>query len=373
MDNRITLMAVGDVGPNRKDPDSIFEYAAPGIRQADVAFCQLEPALSRRGTPLPQARLPMRADPGAAGAIGRAGFHVASFASNHCMDWGREALQDTIDALREQGLQVIGAGRNLSEARAPAIVERRGVRVAFLAYNSILPQGYWAESDRPGCAPLRAHTLYEQIEHDQPGTPARVLTYPHRGDLRAMEEDVSRAKSLADVVVVSMHWGIHFVPAVLSDYQKELAYAAIDAGADLIAGHHPHILKGIEVYRGKAIFYSLGNFALESPFTFAENLAEKESHREIARLNPEFGKGGAELPPDTFMSIAVRCSCSDRGVERVAFQPVMIDRTQRPEPLAADDPRFGDIVRYVERISKDQGLPFEYTVEGDEAVVACET
>jgi poly-gamma-glutamate synthesis protein (capsule biosynthesis protein) len=373
MGNRITLMAVGDVGPNREDPDSIFEFAAPGIRQADIAFCQLEPALSRRGTPMPQARLPMRADPAAAGAIGRAGFHVVSFASNHCMDWGREAFQDTIDALREHGLQVIGAGRHLVEARAPAIVERQGIRVAFLAYNSILPQGYWAENDRPGCAPLRAHTLYEQIEHDQPGTPARVLTYPHRGDLQAMKDDVARARSAADVVVVSMHGGIHFVPSVLPDYQRELAHAAIDAGADLIVGHHPHILKGIEVYRGKAIFYSLANFALESPFSFAENLAEKESHREIARLNPDFGKDGAELPPDTFKSIAVRCVCSDRGVERVAFQPVMIDRTQRPELLAADDPRFGEILTYLERISEDQGLSLEYTVDRDEIVVTCET
>jgi hypothetical protein len=369
MSDSITMYAVGDVGPNRKDAHSIFQHVAPVIQKGDLAFCQLEPALSRRGTPLPQARLPMRADPVAAKSIRQAGFDVVSFASNHCMDWGIEAFQDTIDALREQNLHVVGVGSNLDAARKPAIVESKGTRVAFLAYNTILPQGYWAESDRPGCVPLRAHTVYEQVEHDQPGTPCRIHTFPHKGDMRGMMEDIQKARTLADVVIVSMHWGIHFVPAIIADYQKELAYAAIDAGADLILGHHPHILKGIEIYKGKAIFYSLANFALESPFAFDENLENKTSHQEIVALNPTFTKGKKSLPPDSFKTIAVKCNISKKGIERVAFLPVMIDELSQPEILSSGDARFEEILHYLNSISEDQKMKLEYVVDGDEIVV----
>lgn len=368
MTDEITFIAVGDVGPNREDPYSIFQHAAPYIGQADLAFCQLEPALSARGTPLPQARLPMRADPSGAEAIARAGFDVVSFASNHCMDWGREAFEDTIAALAEASLKVVGAGSDIREARAPVIAQVRdnAAKVAFLAYNSILPLGYWATADRPGCAPLRAHTVYEPIEHDQPGTPCRIHTYANREDLQGMMDDIRQAKAQADVVIVSMHWGIHFVPAVIADYQKELAYAAIDAGADLIIGHHPHILKGIEVYRGKAIFYSLANFALESPFSFADNLEDKPSHREITALNPDFKRGGKALPPDSFKSIMVKCLISPEGIQQVAILPVMIDSQFDPHILHADDPRFAEVHAYLKQISEDQGLTWEASVQGDE-------
>lgn len=371
MSDAIILYAVGDVGPNRADPLSIFQYTAPFLRKGDLAFCQLEPALSRRGTPLPQARLPMRADPGAAEAIRRAGFDVVSFASNHCMDWGREAFQDTIDALEAQQLHVIGVGQNIDEARAPAILQNgdRSAKVAFLAYNSILPQGYWADSDRPGCAPLRAHTVYEQIEHDQPGTPCRVHTYAHRADMHGMVKDIREAKSRSDVVIVSMHWGIHFVPSVIADYQKELAYAAIDAGADLILGHHPHILKGIEMYKGKAIFYSLANFALESPFTFADHLETKESHKEIVALNPEFKQGSQSLPRDSYKSILVKCRIRPTGIEQVAFIPVMIDEQSQPHLLTAEEPHFAEIVSYLQQISEDQQMELNVSIQENEVLL----
>jgi Putative enzyme of poly-gamma-glutamate biosynthesis (capsule formation) len=371
MSDAITIYAVGDVGPNRADPFSIFQYTAPFIQKGDLAFCQLEPALSRRGTPLPQARLPMRADPEAAEAIRKAGFDVVSFASNHCMDWGREAFQDTIDALEAQQLHVIGVGQSIDEARAPAILQCEGksAKVAFLAYNSILPQGYWAEPDRPGCAPLRAYTVYEQIEHDQPGTPCRVHTFAHRADMQGMLNDIREAKSRSDAVIVSMHWGIHFVPAAIADYQKELAYAAIDAGADLILGHHPHILKGIEMYKGKAIFYSLANFALESPFTFADHLETKQSHKEIAALNPEFKQGSKSLPRDSYKSILVKCRIRPSGVEQVAFIPVMIDEQSQPHLLTSDDPEFAEIVSYLQRISEDQRLELNASIQGNEVLL----
>ena len=110
------------------------------------------------------------------------------------LDWGLEGFFDTIENLKGAGLEVVGAGPDIDEARAPVIVEANGVRVAFLAYSSILPQSYWAEANRAGCAPMRAFTLYEQIEHDQPGTPARIHTYAHRQDLAALTADIAAAR-----------------------------------------------------------------------------------------------------------------------------------------------------------------------------------
>ncbi len=369
--NDIVLYAVGDVIPDREDPGSIFEHVTDTIRGGDVAFCQLDAVLSDRGTPLPQARLPCRINPQAARAIKDAGFEVVSFASNHCMDWGREAFFDTIAALEEAGLSVIGSGRNIEEARKPAIIECKDTRIAFLAYNSILPQGYWADVDRPGCVPMRAFTFYEQIEHDQPGTPCRVHTFPHRDDLSAMVEDIRKASSRADVVIVSMHWGIHFVPAVLADYQREVGRVAIDSGADLILGHHAHILKGIEVYAGKVIFYSLCNFALD--LRAPKALLERPGHKEIERLNPDW-KPDPEyptyfMPPDSRKTIVAKCIISNRRVKNVSFLPAYINRQSQPEVLLSEDQRFGEVIGYMAEITRDQGLETRYTVQGDEVMV----
>jgi poly-gamma-glutamate capsule biosynthesis protein CapA/YwtB (metallophosphatase superfamily) len=370
-DKDILLYAVGDVGPNRGDPDSMFRYVRPILTQGDIVFCQLEPVLSRRGSPLPQARLAMRADPKSASAIKNAGIHVVSFASNHCMDWGSDAFFDTISALQEQGLLVIGVGKNIEEARKPAIIESKGTRVAFLAYNTILPMGYWAEANRPGCAPMRAWTFYEQIEHDQPGTPCRIHTFPNREDLEAMSEDIKKAKMQADVVILSMHWGIHFIPAVLATYQRDMAHVAIDSGADLILGHHAHILKGIEIYQGKAIFYSLCNFAVDLPFT--KEHAESKSFKEIQKLNPDWIPDFECLynfPTDSQKTIIVKCIISNGAIKSVSFLPTYVNKkTSQPEILTSKDERFRDVVRYMEDATRSQALDTRYTVRGDEVVL----
>jgi poly-gamma-glutamate capsule biosynthesis protein CapA/YwtB (metallophosphatase superfamily) len=371
MSEDIVLYAVGDIAPDREDPASIFEHVAGILGAGDVVFGQLEAVLSERGTPLPQVRLPCRGDPSTAGALKAAGFDVVSFASNHCMDCGREAFLDTINALESEGLSVVGVGRDIEDAREQAIIDCRGTRIAFLAYNSILPVGYWADAGRPGCVPMRALTVYEQVEHDQPGTPCRIHTFARRDDLQAMVDDIADARSRADLVVVSMHWGIHFVPAVLADYQREVGRAAIDAGADLILGSHAHILKGIEVYAGKVIFYSLCNFALD--LRAPKELLQSPQHREIEILNPDW-KPDPEypayfMPPDSRKTIIAKCTISDGRIQSVSFLPVYINKQSQPEVLVSSDQRFGEVLRYMEEITRDQGLETGYTVHGDEVVI----
>ena len=371
-DGDIVLYAAGDVGPDRADPGSIFNHVTGVLSHGDIAFCQLEVNLSRRGVgPLGQENA---RDPKIAAAIKEAGFNVVSFASNHCLDTGLDAFLDTIDNLKKQRLAVIGVGRNIEEARTPAIIECKDTKVAFLAYNSILKKDYWAEQNRPGCAPLRAWTLYEQIEPDAPGTPCRTHTFPYKDDLKAMAADIRKAKSQADLIIVSMHCGIHFAPAIIAEYQREIAHAAIDSGADLILQHHAHILKGIEIYAGKVIFYGLCNFALEVHFMTKE-FTQSTRFKEVEKnLKPDWNPPYPDYPsypfhPDSRKTLLAKCVISKRGINKVSFLPVYINKQGEPEILSPADERFGEVVRYMEEITRDQDMDTEFIIEGDEVII----
>lgn len=367
--NDLTILAVGDIAADRPDPEECFDLVRDRMREAAFSFCQLETSLTTRGTRLPQARHAVRGPPSLARAMKNTGFGVVSFAGNHCMDWGVDAFRDTIAAIRDEGMQVVGVGENITEARAPVIVEQDGVRIAFLAYSSILPMSYWAEANRPGCAPMRAFTIYEQIEHDQPGTPARIHTYPHRDDLKALQSDIAAAKAQADVVLVSLHWGIHFVPAVLADYQRDVAYAAIDAGADAILGHHAHILKGVEIYKGRPILYSLCNFATDLRMDKAH--AESKSFKEIQSLSPDWVPDFDSLynfPAASRMSMMAKLKVSKRGLVSTSLMPLFINRNAQPELVSAGDPRFGEIRAYLEEISVKADLPTAFETKGDDII-----
>ena len=367
----ITVLAVGDVCVNRKDPDSIFAYVAPTIQSADAAFCQLETTFSEKGFPLPQARVPGRAHPANAPSIKKAGFNVVSFASNHALDFGTEALFDTVEVMKKTGVELFGVGKNLQEARKPYLLNCKGTKIAFLTYNSILPIGYWATVDRPGCSPMRGYTLYEQVEHDQPGTPARVHSFANADDKKAMVEDIKKVKGQVDVVIVSMHWGIHFTEGQIAMYQKEVGYEAIDAGADLILGHHAHILKPIEIYKGKLIFYSLGNFAFDAPYP--EELLSSPRWKELMELNPTWTIDPTyksyPYPADSRMTMACKITVSDKQIKRIAFLPAMINEESQPKFLNHKEKEFIDVVNYMKKITQAQNMNTVFMVENDEVVI----
>lgn len=360
------FIAVGDVAPDRDDPKTIFAHVRDRIRAADLGYCQLEVNLTERGQRVPQARHTVRGKPEIADALVDTGLNIVSFAGNHTMDWGPEGMSDTLENLDRAGARHMGAGANIAEARGPIIEERGGVTVGFLSVNSILPQNYWAEENKPGCAPMRGHTIYEQIEHDQPGTPARIHTFPHRDDLAALTESIRALKSRADVVILSHHAGIHFVPAVIPDYQRDVAHAAIDAGADMVLGCHAHILKGMEFYRGKPIVHSLANFALDLWMT-PEHAASR-GFREIQALSPGWEPdfdSSYNFPPDSRMSIAVEATLTDSGVTDFALVPVWIDRDSAPRFVKAREPEFRRVLDYLQEITEAAGLVTRYVPDGD--------
>ncbi|MGH2427258.1 MAG: CapA family protein [bacterium] len=240
------------------------------LRDADAGFANLEVPLSDRGEPADKP-IAFRSDPGLATELSYLGLDVVSFANNHSLDYGIPALLDTIAAVEEAGVAVIGAGSNLDQAMAPRMI-KGNIRVAFLAFCSTLPVGSAATTARPGVAPIRVRVSIladAPILEEQPGTSPYMRTELVTEDVDRARAAIEQARRNADAVVVSIHWGVPpgwVAPfqGMLADYQQPLGRALVDAGADLILGHHPHTLHGIEIYRRKFIAYSLGHFAFHS-------------------------------------------------------------------------------------------------------------
>ncbi|MBI3964667.1 MAG: CapA family protein, partial [Chloroflexi bacterium] len=263
-DGKLTLALVGDIYLTRSNPTSIFEPTLPALRAADVRFGNCETPISESGEPWPGKPIGnncIKMAPEMVAGLKAAGFDAVGLASNHSLDFGAGAMLRTLEILDEAGIARCGAGKNLAEAHRPAVVTKNGVTIAFLAYCSVYMPGWEATENGPGIASIRVETAYKPHPriHEQPGAPAITLNYPDQKDRDRMVADIRTAKEQADLVVVSYHWGVseryrHLVP-----YQVELGHAALDAGADLLIGHHPHMLQGVEMYKGKPLFYSLGN------------------------------------------------------------------------------------------------------------------
>jgi poly-gamma-glutamate capsule biosynthesis protein CapA/YwtB (metallophosphatase superfamily) len=348
MAEQVTLLAVGDVAPRISAPETQLAGIAPLLRAADIAFGQLETPLTNEGT--------RQLFPGFRGSSGNAardgdataavladsGFTVMSFAGNHTMDRSAEAMLASVTAAEARGVQLVGAGENLDAARQPVIVPipdgaGGGTTVGFLAYCSVLPRGFDATRMRAGVAPLRARTFYEQVDW-QAGTPPRIVTMTNSGDLAALRADVRQLREQVDVVVVSMHWGIHFEPGSIADYQYEAAHAAIDEGADVILGHHGHVIKGIEYYKDKPIFYSLGNVTLLPRGDKGEPLTED-------------GRVDAQ------MTMIAKLTIEGGKVNRVAVIPCWLDLSLEPEVIPPDDPRFARFLAYLRRVNDIPSTP----------------
>lgn len=363
MSEAVVLLGCGDVGPIHEPMARYSELVRGTLADADIRFAQVERVYSDRGELKPGGGAHGRLPPHMASVITDCGFNVVSLAGNHAMDWGPEPLLDTVELLRGKGVQTIGAGRNLAEARQPAIIEYKGQRVAMLAYCSVLHDGAAAEPDKPGVAPMRATARFEAVDY-QPGVPPRVITTPDEQDLANLLDDVRAAKQKADTVVLSLHWGVHFVPRVIADYQRTVAQAAFDAGADLILGHHAHVPKAIEVFGGKTCFYSLSNFIMTSDPKVTGGAQDFERNYGVP-LDPAY----PFMPygVDGKRSLVAKAVISKEGI-RTSFLPVLIDTQLRPEILRSGDPRFDDAVRYMDWAS--EGFAHRFAVAGDEVAIS---
>lgn len=219
-----------------------FAKVAPLLQGADITVGNMESAMGDVGTPASKS-YPFRAPPVAAQALALGGFDVVSLANNHAMDYGPEALLQALDLLQTQGVAPIGAGANFDAAHAPHLTQVNGLSLAFLAYVNV---------------PVEARSAFDTaVWTATETTPGLAWGTPD-----VIAADVTAVRSQADLVIVVLHSGYEYVEEP-SEPQMAAAHAAIDAGADLVIGHHAHILQGIEYYNDGVIVYGLGNFAFE--------------------------------------------------------------------------------------------------------------
>jgi len=262
---KVRLVAVGDVLFARGVGKQIAKHGAgwlfanvkSTIKGADIAFFNLECTLSTGGV-VQRRRFQFRADPKLAGALHDAGFDVACLANNHTLDYGREAMMDTVRAVRKAGMAAVGAGKNRADALKLQIVKKNGLRVGFLAYTDLPTDGVVRLADRPTIAGLNPDELPVHIKS---------------------------ARKRCDVLVVSFHWGVEYMKRP-TERQQHIAHVCIDNGADLVLGHHPHVLQPTETYKGKPIIYSMGAFVWDAKIFGADK---------SAIYTIELGKGSAKL------------------------------------------------------------------------------
>lgn len=251
---RVTLMAVGDIMLARTIGEMIenegieapFAFTMETLSIADITLGNLECSISERGT-AEEKKYTFRAPLSAAESLQYAGFDLVSLSNNHILDYGPLALEDTLAELADVDIRSVGAGMDDEEAYNPVFFEVNGLRLAFLAFTDVPTEDY--------------DYLSWEASPDQPG-----ISWAHAERIKST---VREAETQADLVIVLFHNGYEIIQKV-SDLQQQVAHLAIDSGADLVVGSHPHVLQRIEEYNGGLIVYSMGNFVFDN-FLFPPN------------------------------------------------------------------------------------------------------
>ena len=280
----VSLIAVGDISYSRgverviKKEKSItypFLKIQDYLKGADLVFGNLETPITQ-GPEIPDFKMIFRSNPGTEKALKQAGFSILSLANNHTPDFGEQGLKDTFNFLENAGIKYVGAGQNEQEAYQPVYIGKKGIKFAFLAYNDpdVVPAFYGASANRAGTAFMRQEKMIETVK---------------------------KAKQKADFVIVSMHAGAEYSDRP-NDPQINFAHAAIDAGADLVIGHHPHVVQTLEKYKGKYIFHSLGNFVFDQP------------------QSEETKKG-----------LVIKAYFAQSGISKISLLPVLMENLAQPK------------------------------------------
>jgi poly-gamma-glutamate synthesis protein (capsule biosynthesis protein) len=294
--NSVKLSAVGDILLSGTVTELIKNEGAEGpfifiideLRKSDILFGNLECPLSNRGSPLKN-KCCLYSQPETLKSLKSAGFNMVSLANNHIFDYGYESFEDTISLLKENNISWFGAGKKLEEARTPVILSINNISIGFLGYSWDFIGSINATENKFGTAPLSEKLILN---------------------------DVKKLKEKVDVVIVSLHWCYEREKYPLPS-QRKLAHKIIDAGANLILGHHPHVLQGIEEYNGGVIVYSLGNFIFPDISYKQYKLIQKPENKEALIFSCGISKNGIE----GFEIIPVKANNQ--------FQPVMLESDEK--------------------------------------------
>ncbi len=364
----LTILLTGDLIFDEPEPDRFFDPAR-AVLNADIVCGHLEVPFTATPTDAYRGREVSRLN-----VLKNAGFDVTTLAANHLLDAGPEGVRDTLSELKKLGIATAGAGLNLEEARQPAVVERNQMRVGFLSYNCVGPRETWASATKPGCAYVEILTHYE-LDHAGPGGPPRIFTFAVPESLEAMQADIGRVRREVDILIVALHKGLIHTPVTLAMYERPVAHAAIDAGADAVVSHHAHIVHGIEVFRGRPIFHCLGNFVtVTRVLNVSENPDPKMlewagKRRKLFGFEPDPEYPSYPFHPEAKNAMIAVCNVDSSGKLTGGFIPCLVNRGGQPVPLGKD--LQGEAVAaYIEQVSADAGLQTRFDWKDGRVVVS---
>ncbi len=298
----------------------------------------------------------LRADPGIAPSLREAGVDVVTVANNHALDHGPEGLFETVDVLKSSGIAAVGGGADLEQALQPALLSVNGLLVAVFGLASTLPPGYAATSQRPGIAPIRVLSKFlidSTTLDEQPGMSPWVETEAVEEDVRRACGEIAAVRDEADLVVVQIHWGVPngwcaAFQGPLADYQRPLGHALIEAGADLVVGHHPHTVHGVERYRQGLIAYSLGNFLFHS--------MSQDNELALADSSPPYNLESLQTG-EALETVLLEVRVEGGRMERARFRPVRMNSDGEPQFL--DVVEAGTVLSRITAQSSRLGVSIE--------------
>lgn len=356
------IFATGDIIIDEPDPFSFFAPSRDLLRTGDFVVGQIEVPHTDRGeansTDIPAPPAP----PENLAPLKDCGFNLCTTCGNHAHDNGVPGIVDTIAHLKALDIAVTGTGRNITEAKTPAFAERRGIRVGLIGFNAVGPREGWATSKKAGVSYVQILTHHEPSPRATPGLPAKVYTFPEPDSVAEMQRDIRTAKAQCDVLLVALHKGMVHTHAELQMHERPLAQAAIDAGADAVIGHHAHILRGIEVYKGKPIYHNLGNFVCvthaltpsgdnDSP----ERLAWIRQRKQLFGFTPDPDMPFYAFNPESRKTILARLVADRDGIVQFGFVPCYINKQGAPEVLDTYD-KAKEVIDYVADLCEEEGL-----------------
>ena len=289
MSSSFSIAAVGDISFAGRYEDipwnEVFNGLIPFFKKSNLVIANLESPLGLVGNSV-EGKCPLCGNPGWANVLKESGISILSLANNHMMDYGLEGLFSTMTALEEAGIQYVGAGADKAAANKPLFIENKGIRLGILGRTGVIVSSpCYAETGRPGVAFL---------------------------DVDEAREGIRECKAQSNITIIVLHWGVEEY-SYPSPRQLSIARELISAGADIILGHHPHVLQGLEKIDGRLVAYSLGNFLFNNiEWCFVDK--EGQRQEKIVKLSEENRKAGV-----------LKVVISERHIESYEFIPTYID------------------------------------------------
>lgn len=378
MEQTVTVLSVGDLILDVPGVEAYFDESRAVLKSGDLVIGQVEiPYTLRPQWSAYDNHSAPATDPCRLEAMAAAGFHVGTCAGNHSFDQGTYGVLDTLEKLRSLGIAAAGEGANEEEAYAPAAVERKGLKFACFSYTAVGPKTVQATPAKAGAAYIYVATAYDNDTGEPGALPTHIYTSVSPAALERMRRSFREVKEAGAIVLASFHMG-RMHSEELQQYQIEIAHAAVDAGAEMVFAHHPHTLLGIEVYRGKPIYYSVGHFVfatdafLQQGTALAGQRAFLPNHWQGVNTEPLIKPRepitttipyyvGDQASRNTLIAKGI---FDGRGLRRAGFLPCFIDDRGHPTPVRRGE--GGDeVLSHIQRLCKLEGLDTRFTWSED--------